>query len=144
MENQYGFWSHRCLICGPSLFILTHHKGFLAMRIFFQNLNFTKIKAEETRFPGIFSFFGLFIFLLMMWLDVFVRVKRIKVMRWGNVLEFWAVWLMKWYKVSKLSGSRCFGCNLRVFSFGCEEVLEWHLKYVKLMIIISMLYIANE
>ena len=142
--DRYDLWSLRCVICRPSLFILAHHKGFLAMRFFFLFLNFTEIEAEETRFPWIFSFFGLFIFLLMIRLDVFVRVKRIKVIIWGNFLEFWAVWLIKWYKVSKLSGRTWFGCNLRVFSFGCEEVLEGHWRYVKLMIIILMLYIANE
>jgi hypothetical protein len=51
---------------------------------------------------------------------------------------------MKWYKVSKLSGREWFGFYLRVFSFGCEEVLEGHLKDVKLIIIVSMLYIANK
>lgn len=37
-------------------------------------------------------------------------------------------------QISKLSGRTRFGCNLRVFFFGCEEFLEGHLKYVKLMI----------
>ncbi len=49
--DQYDLSSLRGVICGPSLFILARHKGFLTMRFFFQILNFTEIEAEEPRFP---------------------------------------------------------------------------------------------
>ncbi len=126
--DQYDLWSLGGSICEPSLFILTHGIGFFGVEFFLHILNSAEIEAEEARLPWLFIFLKFLSFLFLIRLNVFVRVEWIEVIARWDFLEFWVVWLAKWDKVSKLSGACGIGINLRIFSFGCEDVLEGHLN----------------